>query len=426
MASRLRSWVVVALLGGAVLVPLQLVAAPAASLRVVQSVLRDGEATLELRLSTPVKARSFALSNPNRFVIDLPATRLALRESMPKANAPIKSLRLATRNGNSVRMVVQLEAGATASLRNVSGAADSEGVLRITLHEANQARRERVANAALVAERIDAAMPSAPLAAIAAAHAPSSTARDIVIAIDAGHGGDDPGASGRSGTQEKRITLAIAKELAERINAAPGMRAILTRSNDTFVPLRDRTARARSARADLFVSIHADAVRDREVEGASVYTLSDRGASSEAARFLADRENAADLKGVSLAGKSNSLASVLVDLSQSAAMGSSTEAAAVVLQALDRVGAVRKSIVQHAGFVVLKSPDMPSMLIETAYISNPAEEQKLRSSGYQQQLAGAIAAGVANYFRDHPPDGTRIAAERHADRNLVLAARTNP
>jgi N-acetylmuramoyl-L-alanine amidase len=402
-------------LGGTVLVPVQLTAAPTASLRAVQAVQRDGAATLELRLSAPVNARSFALSNPNRFVIDLPATRLALRESVPKASAPIRALRLATRNGNSVRMVVQLEAGATASLRNVSGAAGIEGLLRITLHEANPARQERAANANAAA---------APAVAIAAAHAPSSTARDIVIAIDAGHGGDDPGASGRSGTQEKRITLAIARELAERINAAPGMRAILTRSSDTFVPLRDRTARARSARADLFVSIHADAVRDREVEGASVYTLSDRGASSEAARFLADRENAADLKGVSLAGKSNSLASVLVDLSQSAAMGSSTEAAAVVLQALDRVGAVRKSIVQHAGFVVLKSPDMPSMLIETAYISNPAEEQKLRSSAYQRQLAGAIAAGVANYFRDHPPDGTRFAAERHADKNLVLA-RTN-
>jgi N-acetylmuramoyl-L-alanine amidase len=425
MISRLRSWFVVALLGSAVLVPLQLAAAPTTSLRVVQAVQRDGETTLELRLSAAVKARSFALSSPNRFVIDLAATRLALRESLPKAHAPIKSLRLATRNANSVRVVVQLEAGTTASLRDVSDAASGEGMLRITLHVSNQARRDRVANAALVVERSDAAAPSAPLVAVAAAHAPSSTARDIVIAIDAGHGGDDPGASGRSGTQEKRITLAIAKELAERINAAPGMRAILTRSSDNFVPLRDRTARARSARADLFVSIHADAVRDREVEGASVYTLSDRGASSEAARFLADRENAADLKGVSLAGKSNSLASVLVDLSQSAAMGSSTEAAAVVLQALDRVGAVRKTIVQHAGFVVLKSPDMPSMLIETAYISNPAEEQKLRSSGYQQQLAGAIAAGVANYFRDHPPDGTRIAAERHADRNLVLA-RTNP
>jgi N-acetylmuramoyl-L-alanine amidase len=170
------------------------------------------------------------------------------------------------------------------------------------------------------------------------------------------------------------------------------------------------------------VSIHADAVRDRDVEGASVYTLSDRGASSEAARFLADRENAADLKGVSLAHQSDTLASVLVDLSQSAAMGSSTEAAAVVLAAMDRVGAVRKPQVQHAGFVVLKSPDMPSMLIETAYISNPGEERKLRSSDYQQRLASAIARGVASYFRDHPPDGTRFAVERHAGKPLVLAS----
>ncbi len=418
MLGVLQSWVTVLLLGGMFFMPLRLSAAPApaASLRAVQVAQRDGESTLELRLSAAVKARSFVLSNPNRFVIDLPATRLALRESVPKAHAPIKSLRLATRNGDSVRVVVQLETGATASLSNVSNTAGGEGMLLITLREASQARQERAANANAAA---------VPVVAIAAAHAPASTARDIVIAIDAGHGGEDPGASGRSGTQEKHVTLAIAKELAERINAAPGMRAILTRTTDTFVPLRDRTARARSARADLFVSIHADAVHDRAVEGASVYTLSDRGASSEAARFLADRENAADLKGVSLAGKSDSLASVLVDLSQSAAMGSSTEAAAVVLQALDRVGAVRKPIVQHAGFVVLKSPDMPSMLIETAYISNPAEERKLRSGSYQRKLAEAIAAGVTNYFRDHPPDGTRIAAERHAGKNLVLA-RTNP
>ena len=166
-------------------------------------------------------------------------------------------------------------------------------------------------------------------------------------------------------------------------------------------------------------------MRDRDVEGASVYTLSGRGASSEAARFLADRENAADLKGVSLKGQSDALASVLVDLSQSAAMGSSTEAAAIVLSALDSVGAVRKPEVQHAGFVVLKSPDMPSMLIETAYISNPDEERKLRSDSYQQRLANAIAAGVGNYFRDHPPDGTRNVGNDGNAGNLALA-RANP
>jgi N-acetylmuramoyl-L-alanine amidase len=171
--------------------------------------------------------------------------------------------------------------------------------------------------------------------------------------------------------------------------------------------------RAHAAHADLFVSIHADAVRDRDIAGASVYTLSYRGASSEAARMLADRENAAVLRGgVSLAGVNPNLASVLLDVAQSANMGVSVEVADEVLGALDHVGAVRKNVVQHAAFVVLKSPDLPSMLVETAYISNPSEERKLRSSAYQAQLAAAIEGGVIAYFRTHPPDGTLYAQRR--------------
>jgi N-acetylmuramoyl-L-alanine amidase len=235
--------------------------------------------------------------------------------------------------------------------------------------------------------------------------------RDIIVAIDAGHGGEDPGASGPSGTHEKDVTLAIARSLAARLNNRAGLHAVLTRDSDRFVPLRERMDRARAAHADLFLSIHADAVRNRAITGASVYTLSDRGASSEAARWLADRENAADLKGgVSLADVNRNLASVLLDLSQAANMGASVEAADEVLSALDGVGAVRKREVQHAGFVVLKSPDLPSMLIETAYISNPAEERNLGSRSYQERLAGAIEAGVAAYFQHHPPDGTRYAS----------------
>jgi N-acetylmuramoyl-L-alanine amidase len=419
-----------ACLGAGSLFPSTAIAATVASLSQITADLRDDGASLELRLSAPVKARGFALSKPNRFVVDVTRARLALREPAPHASSPVKALRVATRNDNSVRLVLQLDGGATAVLISSTDSITGEGLLRIDVRGAHRTQTSAPADEDIPGPASTATLAGARAAGTArvpavvtAAHAPSGSGRDIVIAIDAGHGGDDPGASGRLGTQEKRITLAIAKALAERIDSLPGMRAILTRQSDSFVPLRDRTARARNSRADLFVSIHADAVRDRAVDGASVYTLSERGASSEAARFLADRENAADLKGVSLAGKSSSLASVLVDLSQSAAMGSSTEAAAVVLRALDGVGVVRKSVVQHAGFVVLKSPDMPSMLIETAYISNPTEEQKLRSSNYQQKLAGAIASGVADYFHDHPPDGTRIASERRAGRGVVLAAR---
>jgi N-acetylmuramoyl-L-alanine amidase len=376
----------------------------------------DGS-TLDLRLTAPVKPRSFLLNNPRRLVVDLPDTRSALRQPLPRGAALIKTLRIAPRAGGSLRVVVELAAGTRTDIAPLS-TIGGESLLRVVTRGATSRAPRGAETQPSNVER--------ELPVLAPAHAPTSDDRDIVIAVDAGHGGEDPGASGRSGTQEKNVTLAIARALAAQINSIPGMRAVLTRNSDVFVPLRERAALARNVRADLFVSIHADAVRDREVEGASVYILSERGASSEAARFLADRENSADLKGVSLAGRSDSLASVLVNLSQSAAIGSSVEAADVVLGALDRVGAVRKRQVQQAGFVVLKSPDMPSMLVETAYISNPGEERKLRSAPYQHQLASAIGAGIAGYFRSHPPDGTRYARERHAGGGAVTLARSQP
>jgi N-acetylmuramoyl-L-alanine amidase len=261
-----------------------------------------------------------------------------------------------------------------------------------------------------------AATPAAPAPSartVQPAHGPGRTGRDIVVAVDAGHGGEDPGASGPAGTREKDITLAIARSLAAKLNARPGIRAVLTRDADRLIDLRERFERARHARADLFVSIHADSVRDRSIAGASVYTLSYHGASSEAARQLADRENAT-VGSVSLANVDPALASVLLDATQSQIMGASVEAADQVLGALDGVGAVRKKVVQHAGFMVLKSPEVPSMLVETAYISNPAEERKLRSAAYQERLAQAIESGVVSYFQRHPPDGTNYANARRA------------
>jgi N-acetylmuramoyl-L-alanine amidase len=240
-------------------------------------------------------------------------------------------------------------------------------------------------------------------------HAPAA-ARDLIIAIDAGHGGDDPGAIGKNGTREKDVVLAIARELSSRINAEPGMRAVLTRNGDYFIPLRERMQRARAQQADLFVSIHADSVLNRAIDGSSVYILSQRGASDEAARWLAERENASDLiGGVSLDDKDDVLASVLLDLSQSAALSASETAAESVLRELTRVGEVRKPQVQQARFMVLKSPDIPSMLVETAYISNPGEEQRLREHAHQAKLAEAIRAGLHDYFYANPPPGTHIA-----------------
>jgi N-acetylmuramoyl-L-alanine amidase len=234
--------------------------------------------------------------------------------------------------------------------------------------------------------------------------------RDIVIAIDAGHGGKDPGAHGPRGVREKDVTLKIARRLADAINAEPGMRAVLTRSRDEFLPLRNRMERARAAQADLFLSIHADAVRNRRVQGASVYVLNEKGATDEAARRLAARENAADLiGGVSLGNKDRTLASVLMDLSQNASLSSSIEVGDDVLAALRRVGTVRKGRVMQAPFMVLKSPDVPSLLIETAYISNPEEERRLNSHAYRGRLADAILSGVRTYFYRNPPRGTLVA-----------------
>jgi len=254
-----------------------------------------------------------------------------------------------------------------------------------------------------------------PLKIARAAHAPGNSAREIVIAVDAGHGGQDPGAIGHRGTREKDVTLAIARALAERINGEPGMRAVLTRNSDVFLELRERIRRARAVKADMFISIHADSIVDRTISGASVYVLSEKGATSEAARWLADRENAADLMGgVKLDDKDNTLASVLLDLSQSANIDASMTAAEGVLSSLDGVGQVRKSQVQQAAFVVLKNPDIPSMLVETAYISNPSEELKLRTPRQQGKLADAIFVGVRSYFERNPPAGTRFAQERHS------------
>lgn len=250
---------------------------------------------------------------------------------------------------------------------------------------------------------------------VRAAHEPVDSDRDVIVAVDAGHGGEDPGATGRGGTREKDVVLAIARSLAVRINAEPGMKAILTRRTDEFIALRERIQRARLAKADLFVSVHADSIRDRAVSGASVYVLSEKGATNEAARWLAERENAADLMGgVSLTDKDKTLASVLLDLSQSANISASMSAAERVLLALDRVGEVRKPQVQQAGFLVLKSPDIPSMLVETAYISNPAEEKRLKTGSHQDKLAAAIFTGLRGYFEQNPPSGTRFAGLHRA------------
>jgi len=247
--------------------------------------------------------------------------------------------------------------------------------------------------------------------------------RKIVIAVDAGHGGQDVGAKGYNGSYEKNVTLATARELARQINSEPGMQAVLTRDGDYFVPLAERYHKARAAKADLFISIHADADPTHTATGSSVWVLSQRGVTSQAARWLADRENAADLiGGVSLSDKDHTLASVLLDLSQSATMKASDDAAERVHQALRDIGRTHKSHPESANFVVLRSPDVPSMLVETAFITNPEEEQHLNDPGYRSRLANAVLSGVRGYFIDNPLPGTQYAVLHASDRHRKVRA----
>lgn len=242
--------------------------------------------------------------------------------------------------------------------------------------------------------------------------------REIVIAIDAGHGGEDSGAVGHRGTYEKTVVLQIAKRLKALVDAEPGMKGVLVRTGDYYIPLRKRMKIARKRRADFFVSIHADAFHDRRARGSSVFVLSNKGASSEAARWLANRENQADLVGgVSLDDKDNVLASVLLDLSQAATMSVSHEVAQQTARNLGGIGKMHSRRVQKARFVVLKSPDIPSMLVETAFISNPEEERKLRSATHQKRVARAILTGIRAYFHKSPPPGTWLASRGSLKKN---------
>jgi N-acetylmuramoyl-L-alanine amidase len=355
----------------------------------------DGHARLVFALSGPARHSLFALARPERLVIDLPDTRLgALLPPGDLTGTPLRGLRSGWRNGSDLRIVLDLSRAVLPWTSLVPGPRAGGYELVVDLLERNS---QVVASASPT--------PS---------NAPPTRLRDVVVVIDPGHGGKDPGAIGPRGTQEKDVVLSIARRLAAMVQAQRGMRAVLTRQKDVYLPLRTRIRKARQYRADLFVSIHADADPQNGASGASVFVLSERGASSEAARWLAERENAADLiGGVSLDDKEPMLASVLLDLSQTAAIEASTEAASRFLASLHAMGALHKAEVQYAGFVVLKSPDIPSVLIETAFLTNPHEELKLRDARYQAHLAAAIANGIRAYFAKRAPAGTWLASRQH-------------
>lgn len=349
----------------------------------------DGRTRVVLDLSRPAGHNIFTLRGPDRLVVDLKNSRIATSLSaLPKASGSISSIRTGVRANGQLRVVLDLNEAVRS--RSFTAGPNKKYGDRLVIDLQRQGNLRTVKRASEEYE----------------------SGRDIVIAVDPGHGGHDPGAVGRGRTREKDIALAISRQLVRRIDNEPGMRAVLVRKGDYYVDHRERMEIARRNRADLFVSIHADAVDDRRAKGSSVYVLSLKGASDEAAKRLAQRENASDLVGgVSLADKDAVLASVLLDLSQNAALSASLDVGGEVIDELAGLGPVHRRKVQQAGFLVLKSPDVPSILIETAYISNPTEEKKLRNSGHQNKLAGAILAGLRDYFYQNPPPDTRLALD---------------
>ncbi|HEY0197548.1 MAG TPA: N-acetylmuramoyl-L-alanine amidase [Rhodanobacter sp.] len=333
----------------------------------------------------------------------------------------LKSFVLAPTSGSGYRLVLDLYPGTDSSVAVQQASSDDDRATattptpaapRVDIVATTPGGRSRASHSSRVATEQAAALLGGQ--------------RSVVVCIDAGHGGKDQGAHGPGGTLEKNVTLAVARDLAARINRQPGMKAVLTRDGDYFIELKRRYQIARDASADLFVSIHADSFTSNDAKGSSVWVLSPRGKTNEAARWLADGQNRADLiGGTTLDDKDDGLAKVLLDLQQGWAMQSSDVVAGNVLRALGQLGPTHRGYVERANFVVLRSPDVPSILVETAFISNPLEERKLRDPSHQAELAEAVMGGLKNYFESTPPQGTWFAAQA-ARRNGVELASVKP
>jgi N-acetylmuramoyl-L-alanine amidase len=380
------------LLAGFALLFVTAQAAQAAQVRDVRLWRAPDHTRLVLDLSAPVEHRLLILDNPRRVVLDLTDATLATAyDDLPLDNTPIRTLRSGVRNGADLRLVLDLRAAVAPksfALRATDQASDR---LVIDLFDQDQGNAE----------------PSVKKSA----H--SDERRDVIIAIDAGHGGEDPGASGPGGLREKQVVLEISQELRRLFEKEPGFNPTLIRSGDYYISLKGRRDLARKREADMFISVHADAFRDKRARGASVYALSTSGATSTTARYLAQKENAADLiGGVSLSDKEDTLALTLADLSMTSTLDSSLNVGSSVLGNLGRVARLHKKQVEQAGFAVLKSPDIPSILIETGFISNPDEAKRLADSAYRRKLAQSIHRGVVGWFSAHPPPGSLLAWQR--------------
>jgi N-acetylmuramoyl-L-alanine amidase len=369
---------------------------------------------LVLDASGPVAEHNlFPLEGPDRMVLDLVGASLSSPLRQPDASDPLLSrIRSGQRPGENLRIVLDLKR--KVRVKSFCLQPDGRYGHRLVVDLTPKSEQEVRQDALQAAARGFTAHPSVQQRSV------KLKARDVVVAIDAGHGGKDPGAIGPQGTREKDVTLAIARNLARLVDRERGMRAAMIRERDEFVILRERIRIARKHRADLFVSIHADAFHDRSVRGSSVFTLSEIGATSEAAKWLAARENEVDLlAGIDLGKSNEEVAGVLMNMTQNMTMEHSVLAAKPVLAELGQLGKMHQSRIQSAGFAVLKAPDIPSILVKTAFISNPDEEKRLRDPAFQQRVAEAIMGGIKGYFDTHPPPQTYFAMKNAGRANAI-------
>jgi len=380
---------------------------------------KSGETSrLLLDFSAGVTHKFFTLSAPDRLVIDLTAAQLGtVLDRLDLAATPVVRIRT-SQQPQSARLVFDLKQRTPARvyLTKAQGAASQQRlVVEMGVQKASKQPQPAMTAAVKPAKSSAAKASKTPPAATAEPSTQSvqqlnRERRDLVIAIDAGHGGEDPGALGPGGIREKDITLAIARQLHGLLSQEPGFKSVLIRGGDHFVPLRKRTEIARKHKADLFISIHADSFSGSDARGGSVYTLSQRGASSESARWLADQENKADLVGgVGLDQRDDMVAQVILDLYMTATLNTSNELATELLRGLRKVGPLHRQQVEKAGFMVLKSPDIPSVLVETGFISNLSEARLLNTRQHQQRLAKSLHGAIVTYYSHRPPEGTMLA-----------------
>lgn len=369
---------------------------------------RKTETRIVFDLSSPVKHSVFVLKNPDRVVLDIDQCDANGKLKASRIGGTlVRDIRYAQKSSEKLRVVFDLNT--TVSPKSFLLPPQSGKAYRLVLDLTANSTVPLVANNSQGDNSAEVKKPQ--VKPVVAMQNSITSIRDLVVAIDPGHGGKDPGAIGRGGTREKDIVLSISKRLKNLIDKEPGMKAVMIRSGDVFIPLRGRIKKASKQNADIFISIHADAAVNRRAKGSSIYVLSQNGATSEAARILAQRENESDkIGGVSLEDKDDVLKSVLVDLSQTATIDASIDLAEDILVELSKVGNVLRDDVEQAGFAVLKSPDIPSVLVETAFISNPAEEKRLKTASHQQKLATAILKGLRKYSKDHVPANAILAS----------------